>query len=110
VRLRVFNAVEFNCDSIDLIFKLSWPVQIFSVRLYEQNLAFEDAYFIDSLLMVIRKIDDFMIEVFIVLMPLDDANRRALIINGLSSFLSLCLDHLLNFLHFGVSVNGNPIL
>ena len=110
MRLRAFYAVEFDCDPIDLIFKLSWPVQILSVRLYEQNLAFEDAYFIDSLLIVIRKVDYFMIEVFIVLMPLDDANRRVLIINGLSSFLSLDLNHLLNFIHFGVSVNGDSIL
>ena len=74
VGLRRFYVVKFNSDSIDLIFKLFWPIEIFWVRLDKQNLSLKDTHLFNIFLVVVRKVDDLMIKIFIILMSLYDAN------------------------------------
>ena len=66
--------IKLDSNSVDLIFELSWPVEVLCVRFDEQDLSFENPNIIKCLRVVVRKIDDLVIQVFIVLMSFDDAN------------------------------------
>lgn len=97
---RVCRVNEFDADFVDFVLELSWPVQIFTVRLDKQDLCLENAYIVHSFSVVIRQIDDLVIEILIVLVSLYNTYSFIDVYIRLSKEISsFLLDSGLYFLH-----------
>lgn len=71
---------DFDIDSVDLVLKLSRPVQIVCVWLNKEDLPFEDSNRIDRLFIVVWQVYYLMVEVLIVLMSFYYTDRFAFLI------------------------------
>ena len=97
LRLGVIGVNEFDRDSVDLIFKLFGPIEIFTICFYKQYFSLKNTNIIYSLGVVIGQIDNLMIEIFVVLVSL---NYTDILVDGLLQVLySFFLDYLLKFEH-----------
>ena len=93
----VAGIYEFDADFVDFVLELARPVEIIAVGLYKQDFAFEDTHGVDTFAIVILQVDDLVVEILIVLMPLDDADALLALLalpQKPHSFLLYALFHL----------------
>jgi len=68
--LGVIGVNKFDRNSVDLIFKLFGPIEILTICFHKQYLSLKNTHIINCLRVVVRQIDNLMIEIFVILVSL----------------------------------------